>query len=405
MKKRTLLLFALLLVTSAIIAQVPQLLSYQGIVRNSSNELIVDNEIGLRISILLGAIEVYSEVLNPTTNQNGLFSVMIGSGPNFDLIDWSIGDYFIKTEVDILGGTDYTISGTSQILTVPFAFYANKANESDPIFSASNAAAITSGDITSWNNKLDAETQDLQDVLNNGFVANSRISELKDPIHGYDATNKNYVDSLVSNLMLDIYSEIGVTDIEGNHYGAVRIGNQVWMSENLKTTKLNNGLSIDLVEDPSDWQNYSDAGYCYFYNDEATHKDTYGALYNFYAVNTGNLCPAGWNLPTQQDWETLISHLGGETSAGGELKEAGFTFWANPNTGATNSVGFNARGTGNRNPTNGDFDFDGEQASFWTSTAFSPQLSKSVELYYDSAEINLLNSVKKLGASIRCVKY
>jgi uncharacterized protein (TIGR02145 family) len=405
MKKRTLLFIAMVLTTGAIIAQVPQQFSYQSIVRNSTNALVVDTEIGLKVSILHGATEVYSEVLNPTTNQNGLLSVMIGSEPGFELIDWSLGNFFIQTEIDIEGGTDYTITGTSQILSVPFAMYAASADETDPVFNASDAAEITSSDILSWNNKLDAETQNLEDVLNNGFEANSRIAELKDPIHDYDATNKNYVDSLISNLMLDIYSEIGVTDIEGNHYGAVRIGNQVWMTENLKTSKLNNGLSIDLVEDPSDWQNYSDAGYCYFYNDEATHKDTYGALYNFYAVNTGNLCPAGWNLPTQQDWETLISHLGGETSAGGVLKETGFTFWATPNTGATNSVGFNARGTGNRNPTNGDFEFDGEQASFWTSTAFSPQLSKSVELFYDSAEINVLNAVKKLGASIRCVKY
>ena len=118
-----------------------------------------------------------------------------------------------------------------------------------------------------------------------------------------------------------------VTDDDGNVYHSVTIGTQVWMVENLKTTKYNDGTSIPLVTDATDWHNLLTPGYCWNNNDEATYKATYGALYNWYTVNTGNLCPTGWHVPGDAEWTTLTTYLGGEDVAGGKLKEVGITHW------------------------------------------------------------------------------
>jgi len=108
-----------------------------------------------------------------------------------------------------------------------------------------------------------------------------------------------------------------VTDIDGNVYHIVAIGTQVWMAENLKTTKYNDGTFIPLVTDSTAWGNLSTPGYCWYNNDAATYKNTYGALYNWFTVNTGKLSPKGWHIPSDTEWETLITYLGGESLAGG----------------------------------------------------------------------------------------
>ena len=130
-----------------------------------------------------------------------------------------------------------------------------------------------------------------------------------------------------------------VTDIDGNVYQTVTIGTQVWMVENLKTTRYIDGTAIPLDTNSSTWGGLTTPGYCW-YNDSAIYGNTYGALYNWYAVNTGKLAPAGWHVPTDSEWTVLTTYLGGETVAGGKLKDTGTTYWQSPNTGATNASGF-----------------------------------------------------------------
>ncbi len=164
MKKLTTLLLTVLITTS-IWAQSPQKMSYQAVIRNASNTLVTSTAIGMQISILQGSFSgtaVYIETQTPTTNINGLVSIEIGTGTivfgTFNTIDWSAGPYFIKTETDPVGGTNYTITGTSQLLSVPYALYAKTAEsttETDPIFNASASKNITATDITNWNNKYD----------------------------------------------------------------------------------------------------------------------------------------------------------------------------------------------------------------------------------------------------------
>ena len=154
-------------------AQSPDKMSYQAVIRNTAGKLITDTQIKIRISILRGSadgMQVYTEIQVPTTNANGLVSLEIGEGTvvsgDFALIDWSDGPYFIKTETDPSGGANYTITGTTQLLSVPYAFYAKTAEningtipETDPVFGSAAAADITPVDIESWNNKLDSYTE------------------------------------------------------------------------------------------------------------------------------------------------------------------------------------------------------------------------------------------------------
>lgn len=156
-----------------VFSQAPEKMSYQAVIRNSSDVLVTDTEIGMQISVLKGSIigtPVYVELQNPTTNLNGLFSIEIGRGiteDDFSMINWSDGIYFIKTETDISGGTNYSITGTSQLLSVPYALHAKTAenitgdiNETDPTYSISEAANITSSDINNLNNLSGINTGD-----------------------------------------------------------------------------------------------------------------------------------------------------------------------------------------------------------------------------------------------------
>jgi len=107
-----------------------------------------------------------------------------------------------------------------------------------------------------------------------------------------------------------------VTDYDGNNYKTTKIGNQVWMKESLKTTKYNDGTSIPLVTEPTTWSNLTTPGYCWYNNDQATYKATYGALYNWFTVNTGKLCSTNWHVPSDTEWTTLTDYLGGANVAG-----------------------------------------------------------------------------------------
>ena len=132
-----------------------------------------------------------------------------------------------------------------------------------------------------------------------------------------------------------------VKDIDGNVYLAVSIGNQIWMEENLKTTKFNDGTVIPLVSDQKLWRDLKTPGYCY-YDNKPENKNIYGALYNFNAVKTGKLCPAGWHVPTLDDWKSLVYFLGDVRLAGNKLKESGLDHWKNAILKPTNEFDFTA---------------------------------------------------------------
>jgi uncharacterized protein (TIGR02145 family) len=194
-----------------------------------------------------------------------------------------------------------------------------------------------------------------------------------------------------------------VSDIEGNTYRTIKIGSQIWMGENLKTTKFNDGTEIGLTEDVVKWGTLTSAGYCWYNNDMASFRDLYGALYNGYAVSNGNLCPAGWHIPEKQEWQVLTGFLGDSAKAGGKLKEAGTTHWLSPNKGADNSTGFTALAAGIRY-LEGTFASSSSYTSFWSVTELSPDDEWFTSLYFGDAALTMDHKNKKYGFSIRCIK-
>jgi len=195
-----------------------------------------------------------------------------------------------------------------------------------------------------------------------------------------------------------------VTDIEGNVYNTVTIGTQVWMAENLKTTKFNDGTAIPLVTTDNDlWFNLTNPAYCWYNNDESTYKATYGAMYNWYTVNTGKLCPAGWHIPTDAQWTTLTTYLGGEATAGSKLKETGTSHWLSPNLGATNETGFTAIPGGYRNYI-GIFYSIGNSGNWWSSTENSTTYAWYWSMITAGYGIGRTYLFKQDGLSVRCLQ-
>jgi uncharacterized protein (TIGR02145 family) len=196
-----------------------------------------------------------------------------------------------------------------------------------------------------------------------------------------------------------------VTDIDGNLYHTVVLGTQIWMVENLKTTKFNDGTPIPIVTNTVEWSNSLTAGYCWYNNEQNSYSTTYGALYNWNAVNTGKLAPKGWHVPTYEDWMTLEGYLYPSTIAGGKLKESGTTHWLSPNTGATNETGFTALPGGYRDG-NAAFTLIGKQSRFWSTSFFltSYQYVSTFIMWNNSTGLTEEASSMNYGCSVRCLK-
>jgi uncharacterized protein (TIGR02145 family) len=196
-----------------------------------------------------------------------------------------------------------------------------------------------------------------------------------------------------------------LTDYNGNIYNTVQIGTQCWMKENLKARNYRNGASIPLVTDNTTWTGLSTGARCWYNNDSATYANTYGALYNWFAVDNANgLCPTGWHVPTDAEWTVLTDFLGGSSVAGGPLKETGTAYWNSPNTGATNSSGFTAFPGGFRYNANGNFSNIGNGGYWWSSTAYSTADAWGRILFSFDSDVTRGLSTKKSGFSVRCVR-
>lgn len=301
-----------------------------------------------------------------------------------------IGDDSYLTDIDmyntlgIFGITDSTIG-------------AIKLGSDGPVISGSNTNL-------SVNKEMD---------LNNQKVVN-----LADPVNNQDAATKAYVDGLKNIIyeeMLDAGLNGIVNDIDGNLYKTIKIGDQVWMAENLKTTHYADGTplvdgtdSVDLTGD------YVTKYYFYYGDDSATYAHTYGALYTWAGAMNGasssdaipsgmqGVCPTGWHMPSDGEWQQMVDYLGGLTVAGGKLKETGIIHWKDPNN-ATNESGYTALPGGYRGYT-GNYFYITEQGDFWSATESVETKAWHRYMYYSTVPIGRIDYGKNVGISVRCVR-
>lgn len=258
-------------------------------------------------------------------------------------------------------------------------------------------------------------SQSLEAIANNIVTIKSGYSDYTLTISkdGFSQFSHLYtIDSLKKHASIPLTIELEkinnnntVTDVQGNIYKTVKIGQQTWMAENLKTTLYNDGTPIEFPRtDVEAWEDNTTGAYALYNNDEIL----YGMLYNWYAVNTKKLCPTGWHIPSDEEWLTLSTFLGGSSVAGGKMKVTNGS-WESPNVGATNTSGFSAYPAGWAYFASGHYSHRGNLAAFWSSDeGIDENHGISRQIDHDSAELERYTSSnssnKGNGFSCRCIK-
>lgn len=217
-------------------------------------------------------------------------------------------------------------------------------------------------------------------------------------------------DLLIDAILIPVTAGCGdLSDIDGNIYDTVIIGDQCWMADNLKTTKYSNGATIPNVPNSSQWTELTTGAWVYHSND-ASNNDIHGKIYNGYAVvNSNGICPDGWSVPNNSQWVTLINFLGGNDLAGGKMKVIGTVHWDSPNTGATNSSKFSSVPGGGRGGFSGNFHSIKQTARYWSRTVHPDYLDDNGAIYtrylrYNDSKVHYGANHSDDGSSIRCIK-
>ncbi|HRX68844.1 MAG TPA: fibrobacter succinogenes major paralogous domain-containing protein, partial [Tenuifilaceae bacterium] len=338
--------------------------------------------------------------VNYSTTENGEISIMI-----YGLTE--LTTYYVRSFAT-------NAQGTALGNMISFTTIANplpKVN-TGPVLNITQTTATANGDVyeegaaevtvrgVCWSTNPEPTISD--NVIESG----GGLGEFTAEIEGLAAETSYFVRAFATNSVGTAYgNEVSfktapavttVMDIDNNTYNLVQIGNQTWFKENLKTTKYSDGTAIPNVTDDAEWIAETEGAFCWYNNDEASYKATYGALYNYYAVvDAKNICPTGWHVPTYSDWLILTSYLGEDDPVGGKMKEEGTSHWLDPNTGADNSSGFTGLPGGSRDD---GYNFIGEEGNWWLMDGIV------FSLYYDSNNIYGYFENEYMGLSVRCVK-
>ena len=425
--KRTFTLFAAVLFTAVISAQLPGKISYQAVIRNASDQLVVNQEVGLRVSILQNSIDgtvIYQEIYNPhpETNNNGLLTIEIGAGVPltgiFSEVDWSDGPYFIKTEIDPSGGTTYTITGTSQLLSVPYAFH----SRSSEILTGE----ITESQITDLQEYLTEETDPLftaWDKSEGIVITESQISDLQqylteeaDPsvpagaqtgeMQYWNGTAWVTVAPGSAGQVLTFINGVptwaapGVNDVENPTTG------QIWMDRNLGASRVA-GSSTDAAAygDLYQWGRASDGHEIRTSGTTTTLSDSDTPGHGDFIL-VPEVGPLDWRLPQNDDLWQGVSGVNNPCPDGYRLPtEAEWTAerqsWSSNNAAGAFASPLKLTVAGNRNLLTGSLDEVGSSVDYWSSTV-AGEFSRG--MFISGSNAGMRSSRRAFGYPVRCIK-
>ncbi len=321
---------------------------------------------------------VWTEVQQINTNAQGVFNTKLGINNSLAPVEWASGSKFLQVELQQANG--FLDMGTQQLVSVPYALFANDVN---------------------------LEVSPTGDSL---YIGNA----VPIVIPGLSAANPPLPDGLPHTCGLEgIHNEEvsygSVTDFDGNVYKTIIVSGMEWMAENLNVGHFQNGSLIGIVEDNSSWNTPVQSPFSCYYQNQIANACPYGRIYNFYAVtDSRGLCPVGWHVPDNYEWQQLHNALGGTSVAGGAMKtegtvEASNGIWYAPNTLATNSSGFSAVPGGYRSQF-GVFTQKGYSAYYWADQSAGGNDGWFQQLNYNQASAtgNIFDG--RFGASVRCMR-
>ena len=317
--------------------------------------------------------------VNLATGQNGQALILVNGIPS-----WSGGTYATLTTSSVSSRASTSVSGGGNI-----------SSDGGATVSARGLVYSTSTSPT---------------LSNTALTIGSGTGSFSGTLTGLSPITTYYIRAYATNSAGTAYgNEVSfttttlssITDIDGNTYNTVQIGNQVWMSENLKTSRYRNGGLIPNVTVNTAWRD-STTGAWSNYNHDAANDPIYGKLYNWYTTLGDTLCPTGWGVPTDAEWTTLTDSLGGASVAGGKMKTIGNAYW-NTQQGATNVSGFSALPGGYR-VSNGSFFYIRNYAFFWSATESGYYSAWFRFLYHLNGDVSRNFNNKSVGASVRCLR-
>jgi len=400
-------------------AQAPQGFNYQATVRNSSGDLIVNTNVYFKFNVIQGSetsVPIFTETHYVPTDDLGQVNLVIGQGTantdTFSALDWSLGSYYLGIELDT--GNGYLAMGTTQLLSVPYALYAENSGNSTP--TTPNLEAVLAENNSANNQQIKdlQDPTDAQDAVTFSVLL-EKITELQNQLDflgnienwsdsdgdGFNEVGGdcNDSDASINPRIYEVSDGIDnncdgeidegyngfddVIDIDGNNYNFAIYGDQVWTVENAEMVTYRDGTPIPEVTDPTQWENLTTGAWSYYNNDTTKPR-----LYNWYAVmgiydtdpNTPNkeFAPEGWHVPSDAEWTTLENYLiaNGYDASSTPGIDIGFamastTGWNNsyPAQSLNNRSGFNAFPEGARSyDGDGSFYYEGDFAFFWSST-------------------------------------